>query len=405
MRKTVIALVIAAALVAGGYAIWTATKPKTGSDGTQGKSKGPVPVKTVAVVAEPMPILLDAVGAVEPDQSVSVRSEVTGTLQRVLFKEGDQVNAGQPLFQVDSKTFQADVDKARATVAKDQALFAEAMAQQRRLAPLVAKEYVTRQEYDQALAQQKSASATTESDRAVLRQAEVQLGRTLIRAPISGLTGNLNIKLGNLVTANGPDPLIVINSIQPVKVAFSIPEQQLSEIRQRMRAAGIQVEIRQSVNDPIVATGTLEFIDNAVDPATGTIKLKARVPNEKQTVWPGEMVSVRVILAVQPDAIVVPESAVQPGQNGPFVYVADQGKARMQPVVVARQVGPRVVVAKGVRPGQQVIVNIPQALKPGSAIKPLGAPPGEKGSDKGAGGHQRKRGAPPAGNPSAAGRP
>ena len=375
MKKLIIAILILGGLTASGYAIWAATKPQTapGENGrpARGGKAPPLAVKTARVSVQTVPIQLDAVGTVEPDQSVAIRAQIGGTLQRVHFREGEHVKAGQLLFQIEPGTLPAEAESARANLARDQAALAEAAAQQQRLAPLLAKEYVTRAEYDQAVAAQKSASALVEADRAHLRAAEIQLERTRLHAPISGRAGSIGTKPGNLVAANGPDPLVVINAIQPVLVAFSVPQQQFLEIRSRPRDA-MRVEIRHEMNGAAVATGTLAFVDNAVDQTSGTIKLKARIANDNEAIWPGELVSVRLILGQQADAVVVPEAAVQPGQQGPFVYVVDQGRARMQAVTVARQVGQQVVVAHGLKGGDEVIVNLPSKLRPGSAVRTAG---------------------------------
>lgn len=391
-KKIIVTILIVAALIGGGYAIWLATKPKTdvpASTAGGGGSKGPASVRTVTVETRPLPILLDAVGTVEADQSVAVRSEVNGVLQKINFREGDLVKAGQLLFQIDPSAPQAEVEKARANLARDQATLAEARAQTRRLAPLAEKEYVTRQEYAQATAQEEAASATVRADEAALTAVQIALQRTRIHSPISGRAGVLNTKLGNLVSSSAQEPLVVINGVQSVMVAFSIPQQHLQEIRTRRSGGELTVEIRHEANSEVLAKGSLVLLDNAVDPLTGTIKLKARVPNEAEKIWPGELVAVRLILGVEENALVVPEAAVQPGQQGTFVYVADNGKARMQPIVVARQVGNQMAVASGLEAGQQVIINAPQNLRPGSAIQMMdatraakAAPGDEKGGVK-----------------------
>lgn len=371
MKKNIVTTLLLIGLAGGGYAIWAATKPKTETPAaaTGGSSKGAASVHTVAVERQPIPIHLDAVGAVEADQSVAIRSEVSGVLQKINFREGDLVKAGQLLFQIDPSAPQAEVEKARANLARDQATLAEARAQAQRLAPLAEKEYVTRQEYAQAAAQEAAASATVRADEAALKAAQILLQRTRIHSPIAGRAGVLNIKPGNLVSPSAQEPLVVINGVQSVMVAFSIPQQHLQEIRTRRRDAELAVEIRHEANAEVLTHGTLALVDNAVDPQTGTIKLKARVPNAAETIWPGELVAVRLILGIEENALVVPETAVQPGQQGPFVYVADGGKARMQTIEVARQAGTQIIVSSGLEAGQQVIVNAPKNLRPGGAIK------------------------------------
>ena len=182
----------------------------------------------------------------------------------------------------------------------------------------------------------------------------------------------------------------MINSTKPVLVSFNVPQQKLRDIRERPRDT-MTVEITREMNSAVVATGQLTFINNSVDPANGTIKLKARVPNENEAIWPGELVSVRLILGIQEDAIVVPESAVQAGQTGPFVYLIANGHARMQAIAVARQVGSKIVVAQGLKAGDPVIVSIPSSLRPGSAVRPMEQNANAKGDERLPGTQRRPR--------------
>lgn len=375
MKKSTIAILVASGVVAALVAIWFITKPAT--DGMNGepdkRTAKAVQVHTVEVTTAAVPVVLDAVGTVEADQSVAVRAEVSGVLQKIAFREGDLVKAGQLLFQIDPGVPQAEVDKARANLARDQAAANEAQAQARRLEPLAAKEYVTQQEYAQAKAQEQSAIATVRADEAALKAVQLQLAYSRITSPISGRAGILNIKPGNLVSATSATPLVTINATHPVMVSFSVPQRELQEIRQQQRTHTLAAEVRLDAKEALLAKGTLAFIDNAVDTQTGTIRMKARIPNQDESIWPGELVSLRLILGTQKDALVVPESALQLGQNGPYVYTLVDGKAQVQAIKVARQVGSQVVVADGLEPGQQVIVNPPNTLRPGGPVELIGA--------------------------------
>jgi multidrug efflux system membrane fusion protein len=277
---------------------------------------------------------------------------------------------------------QAEVDKARANLVRDEAAAKESQAQARRLESLAAKEYVTQQEYAQALAQEQAAIATVKADQAALKSVQLQLAYSRITSPISGRAGILNIKPGNLVSAASTTPLVTINATRPVMVSFSVPQQQLQAIREQQRKHTLTVEVRLEAKDEVLAKGTLAFIDNAVDTQTGTIRMKARIPNQDEIIWPGELVALRLILGVQQDALIIPESAIQLGQNGSYVYALVDGKAHMQVVKVARQVGSQVVVAEGLDAGQQVIVSPPNTLRPESPVELAGAKnaAGTKGS-------------------------
>jgi membrane fusion protein, multidrug efflux system len=384
---------------AGGYWYWqqSSVAATEGDAKVKGKGKGkgkgrsgPLIVKAVRAVVKPMPVLIEAVGTVEPEHSVQVRAQVSGVLQSVMFKEGDRVQAGQVLFQIDPRTFQAQYNQAQAAMARDKAQLENARAQQERLEPLLKREFITRQEYDVAVTSAKSLEATVQADQAAAEQARIQLEFASIRAPISGRTGTLAVKPGNLVpAAGGGTPLVTINSMDPILVAFSIPERQLEEIRRHQNESDMRIEILPDRSGPPVAEGKLVFIDNIVTQQTGTVLLKTRVSNPKEAIWPGQFVNVRIVLTIEPQAVVVPEVAVQPGQDGSFVYLIDEeSKVRVQPVKISRQIGTEVVIASGVKGGEHVITEIPQALTPGGTVQLAGAEgkgTGEKGKGKGKG--------------------
>lgn len=391
MKRLVMAVVFLA-IAGGGYGAWWWWQHSSAvaAEGKGGKGKGkgkgaPLFVKTAQAVAKPMPVQIEAVGTVEPEHSVQIRAQVSGVLQSVLFKEGDKVKAGQQLFQIDPRTFEALYRQSQAQLARDEAQLENAKVQRDRLEPLLKREFITRQEFDVAVTSTKSLEATVAADRALLEQARIQLDFTRIQAPIGGRTGSLAIKPGNLVpTAGGGVPLVTINSTDPMLVSFSIPERQLEEIRRYQYEKDMRIEIMPDRSGPAAAEGKLVFIDNTVTPQTGTVVLKTRVMNKDEILWPGQFVNVRIILRIEAEAVVVPEAAVQPGQDGSFVYLIDPAnKVVMQPVKVSRQIGNEVVIAAGVKPGDQVITEIPQALEPGATVRFAGAE--SKGGEAGKG--------------------
>lgn len=383
--------VVLGAVAAGGYWYWQQSSGAGAKGGEKGKGKGgrggTLIVKAARAIVKPMPVLIDAVGTVEPEQSVQVRAQVSGVLQSVLFKEGDKVKAGQLLFQIDPRTFQAQYNQALAALARDRAQLENARAQEQRLAPLLKQEFITRQEYDVAVTSAKSLEATVQAGQAAVEQSRIQLEYSRIVAPISGRTGQLAVRAGNLVPASGGGaPLVTINSTDPILVSFSIPERQLEEIRRFQQGQGIRIRIHPDQSGPSVAEGNLVFIDNTVTAQTGTVLLKTRVDNAKEVIWPGQFVNVRIVLTVEPNAVVVPEVAVQPGQQGSFVYLIDaDSKVRVQPVTVSRQIGNEVVIASGVKDGDQVITEIPQALQEGATVRLAGAEGAPKGKGTGKG--------------------
>jgi RND family efflux transporter MFP subunit len=397
-RLTMILLFCAiGAVVGGGYWYWQQSArgatPEAKSKGGKGAGKGGgvLMVKAARAVAKPMPVLVEAVGTVESEHSVQVRAQVSGVLSSALIKEGDKVKAGQLLFQIDPRTFRAQYNQALAALARDRAQLENARAQQERLEPLLKREFITRQEFDVAVTSTKSLEATVEADRAFAEQARIQLEYSSINAPISGRTGTLAVKPGNLVpAAGGGVPLVTINSMDPILVAFSVPERQLEEIRRYQGGKDMRIEIIPDRGGPAVAEGKLVFIDNTVTPQTGTVLLKTSVANKDEILWPGQFANVRIVLKIEPEAVVVPEVAVQPGQQGSFVYMVDDGKAKIQRVKVSRQIGGEVVIAEGIKPGDIVLTEIPQAITPGAAVQVTGGEGAgkdgsRKGKDKGTG--------------------
>lgn len=398
MKRLIMVLVFAVigAAVAGGYWYWQSSGSGAGSSekgkgkGAKGGRGGPLTVKAVRAVTKPMPVLIEAVGTVEPEQSVQVRAQVSGVLQNISFKEGDKVKAGQLLFQIDPRTFQSQYNQALAALARDRAQLENARAQQQRMEPLLKREFITQQEYDVAVTSAKSLEATVQSGQAMVEQARIQLDYSRIVAPISGRTGQLAVRAGNLVTAAGGGvPLVTINSTDPILVGFSVPERQLEDIRRYQNEKDMRIEILPDRAGGAVAAGKLVFVDNTVTPQTGTVLLKTRVENTKELIWPGQFVNVRVVLTIEPEAVVVPEVAVQPGQDGPFVYlIGAEDKVEIRPVKISRQLGEDIVIASGVAAGDLVITEIPQALRPGATVRiaDAAADGGEKRKGKGKGG-------------------
>ncbi len=379
----------------GGYWYWqqqgqsTAAEGKAAGKGAKGAGKkggGPIPVSTISAKRQPIPVVIDAVGTVESEHSVAVRPQVNGVLEAVLFKEGDRVKQGQVLFRIDSRPMKASVEQARAALARDVAQLKLAQAQEARLRPLAEKEYITRQEYEVAATQAKSIEATVAATRAALDQTQLQLAYGFIAAPVSGRTGSLSVKSGNLVNGGtGGTPLVVINSTQPILVSLSVPQRFLDDVRRAWNTPELKVEISSNPGTPAVAEGALVFIDNTVNPQTGTIVLKARVKNEKEELWPGQFVAARIVLRIEQEAVTLPERTVQPGQDGPFVYVVREGRAQVQNVEVDRQIGETVVITKGLKGGEVIIAEVPPTLTPGAqvTVRSPGAEGGGKDRAKG----------------------
>ncbi len=353
-----------------------------GCSGGGGKADGPpgdkakpgaqaaVPVVVSTVARKTVPVQVEAVGKVEPLSTVAVLARVGGELTSVHFTEGQEVQKGQVLFTIDPRPYQAALAQARAAVARDKAVAANSASDLKRYGDLVQKEYVTREQYDRIAAETASAGATVQADEAAVEAARLQLEYCTIRAPLSGRTGSLLVHQGNLVKANDAQPLVVINQIRPIYVSFSVPQAQLPEI-ERYRAGGhLAVEAVPSEGGGAPQQGTLSFIDNQIDRATGTILLKATFPNDSRALWPGQFTKVRLTLAQQADAVVVPTQAVQTGQQGQYVYVVRPDQTVESRVVqVSRTVGGDTVVSAGLTPGETVVTDGQLRLAPGVKVK------------------------------------
>ncbi|MDE3153744.1 MAG: efflux RND transporter periplasmic adaptor subunit [Acidobacteriota bacterium] len=355
---------------------------KAASEGPGG-GRGPrepmaVPVTIGQVVEKPMPVELSVIGTVEAYSTVQVKSQVQGEILSVHFKEGDDVKKGDLLFNIDPSPFRATLQQAEANLARDTAQANNAQQELKRYADLIKRGIATQEQYDTAHTNVASYEAAIRADQATIDNAKLQLSYCSITAPISGRTGALLVHAGNLVKVNDV-PLVVINQISPIYVTFAVPEAQLPDIK-RYRAAGtLHVEATIPNDGGPAAQGTITFVDNAVDPTTGTIKLKGTFPNADHRLWPGQFVNVVLTLTTQPDAIVVPSQAVQSGQQGQYVFVVkpDQTVESRQ-VQVARTLGNDTVVSSGLKPGETVVTDGQLRLVPGAKVSIKNTPAGTR---------------------------
>jgi membrane fusion protein, multidrug efflux system len=384
--------------------------------GKGGRGAGAVPVSVVTASTRDVPVEINVIGNVEAHATVGIRAQVAGQLTNVFFKEGDFVTKGAKLIEIDRRSFEATLNQASANAARDeatlgqvQANLARDMARARysdanaiRYAKLAQDGVLSRDQAEQvratadadaqAVAADKaaieSAKAAMAASRAAVETAKIQLGYTTIVAPISGRTGALNVKPGNIVTSTaGATDLMTINQIEPIFVTFTVPEVNLPTIRDHMAHQKLVVVVQVQGDTPVTETGTLSFVDNTVDATTGAIKLKASFVNRDHKLWPGQFVRVTLRLTTQTNAVVVPNEAVQTGQDGTFVYVVKSDQT-----VESRSIqpGPRVdqvtVVNTGIKPGEVVVTEGQLRLTPGARVSLRGA----GGSGAGAG----RRGGP-----------
>jgi multidrug efflux system membrane fusion protein len=334
-----------------------------------------VPVTVARVDRRAVPYEITATGTVEPVRTVAVISQVGGLLMRAAFKEGDDVREGQILLQIDPRPYQAVLDQALGILARDQAQLANAEQDLKRYEALVAKDYVTTQQYELAKTAAAADRATLAADQAAVETAQLNLQFATIRAPISGRAGSLLVKEGNLVKAGG-QPLVTINQIHPILVRFAVPVVHLPLLRKYGNAA-LPVQVRPGsttgVTDP--SRGVLNFVDNAVDTLTGTILLKGRFDNQDGALWPGEFVNVSLALFTQGDALVVPSPAVVQGQQGPYVFIVRaDSTADPRPVAIGRFAGDLTVIDRGVQQGEWVVTDGQLRLTAGSRVQVKGAP-------------------------------
>jgi membrane fusion protein, multidrug efflux system len=392
-----------------------------GSGGGRGRGGGgDVPVVTTKVAEKDVPIDLAAIGNVEAYTTISVRSQVTGQLREAGFHEGDSVKKGDLLFSIDRRPFEAALQQAQANLMRDQALLSQAEAQlnrdaanaeyqqltAERQAQLVTRGIVSKDVAEQARAAADAAGATAKADKAAIESARAQLvaqqaavdnakvslDYTTIRSPIDGSTGNLAVKVGNLVTANQTE-LMTIAQIQPAYVTFSVPATHLATIKQHMAGSKLQVVATPQNADARIADGTLSFVDNGVDMTTDTIKLKATFPNTDRALWPGQFVRVTLRLATLPHAMVLPSQAVQTGQDGQYVFVVKpDSTVEQRPVTSGQRLDQDVVIEKGVRAGETVVTEGQLRLEPGSRVTTdLSGAGGGSGRGRGQGGQGRGR--------------
>ncbi len=340
----------------------------TACGGKKAPPPSAVPVTAADAVQKDVRMVVTAIGTVEAYNTVSLKALVAGQIMKVHFKEGQDVRKGDLLFTIDPRPYQAALDQAKAQLARDRAQLVSAAAQASRYADLVKKDYVTQQQFDDANANAEALKATVKADEANVQDAAISLGYCSIRASMDGRLGNLLVQEGNLVKANDV-PLVTLNQITPVYVAFSVPEQQLAEIRREEAKGPLAVAAAFPGASGGTFTGSLSFIDNAVDSATGTILLKATFPNEDKALWPGQFVNVTLDLSMIKGAVLVPTQAVQQGQQGAYLYtIKPDGTVDMRLVKTGQSRNGETVIEEGVQGGEKVVTDGQLRLFPGAKV-------------------------------------
>jgi multidrug efflux system membrane fusion protein len=340
----------------------------TACDKPAPRKERPTPVVAAKVTSKALPLELSAVGTVEPEQSAAIRAQVSGVLVGVGFNEGDHVKASQVLFRIDPRPFQIAVKQAEAVAERDRLTAEDAQSKAARYEGLAKKNYVPQDQYETLRTQ----AATSEAARAVnlaqLERAKLDLEFATIRAPFAGRSGEIHGKVGNLVRVTDQTPLVVIHQIDPILVRFAVPEAGLPRLQRYMAQGALKaLALPDGATEPL--EGELVFIDNAIDPQTATIAVKARFKNPTGQLWPGRSATVRLLLDSGADTVVVPSQAIQIGQKGPFVFVLGQDNTVTErPIEVGRNVDGLTAVTRGLSADEQVIVDGQLKLVSGAKV-------------------------------------
>ena len=350
----------------------TATTSSTGAPGSaagQGQSgASPILVSVTPVKRADFPIVLESLGQVQAYNTVLVRARVDGEITKIAFKEGQMVKAGDLLAQIDPRPFQATLDQATAKRMQDQANLANAKLDQARYATLAKQNFATQQQLDTQNSLVNQLTASIAADAASIDSAKVQLDYATIRAPISGRVGFRLVDEGNLVNAAQQTGIVTIAQLQPISVVFTEPQEYVDRINRQLAQGPLEVTVRNAEGERLAA-GKLTVSDNQVDVATGTIRLKAEFANQDNALWPGLAVTTELTLGVERNVLIVPEDAIQHGQNGLFVYlVDDQNRAAVQPVKVVHQNATTAVISEGLKGGERVVTAGQLLLEPGALV-------------------------------------
>ena len=365
-------------------ALFLAGSTMTGCSKKAEKPKGRPPALVITALAsqQNVPVLIKAIGNIEASESVAIRCQINGELTKVAFREGQDVQKGALLFLLDSRTLQAAQAKAEASLVRNRTILDNARKDYERYSKLVKEGIVTQEQAEGFRTKAESAAADVAADQSAVESARTQLSFCTITAPISGRLGALAINRGNVVKANDT-VLVTINKLAPIYASFTISEKDLTAVKRQMAAGRMSVDAEVPGAPGLRETGVVTFIDNSIDSATGTIRIKASFENAKKLLWPGQFVNLSITLAVLNNAVVVPSQAVQTGQKGQFVFVVTKdGSAEIRPVSTGPVLQGMTVVEKGLQTGEQVVIDGQMRVIPGGKVEikqpetPAGTKPG-----------------------------
>ncbi|MFO0684959.1 MAG: efflux RND transporter periplasmic adaptor subunit [Sandaracinus sp.] len=340
-----------------------------GGRGGPGGEQGPTPVRTIHAELRDVPIHLEGLGTVTPLETATVRARVSGQLDRVLFTEGQDVHAGDVLAELDARPFRVALAQAQAVLARDQASLAVARTALERDRQLHAHELLSTQDLEAQQASVASLEATERADRAAVDTARLSVEYARIVAPIDGRTGLRQVDAGNLVSASDANGIVVITRVDPIAVIFTLPQDELGPVLARMHEGELPVDVLSRDGVRTLASGHLAVVDNRIDTATGTVRMKAEVPNGEQTLWPNQLVEVRMRLETRRGALVVPDATVQQGPDGAFVYVVVDHHAQIRPVHVERIVEDLAILIDGVTLADEIVSEGQSRLRPDAEVR------------------------------------
>lgn len=333
----------------------------------------PIAVDVAAVERADVPVFLEGLGTVQAFYTVTVTARVDGQIEKVAFREGQHVRKGDLLVQIDPRPYQAALGVALATRAKDEALLANARLDMERYEQLAPEDLASKQTVDTQRALIAQLTAQVKGDAAAIDNARTQLDYTTITSPIEGRTGIRLVDPGNIVHASDTAGMVVVTQLEPIAVMLSLPEENFGELSAALKRGPVTATALSRDDKSVLGTGTVELIDNQIDQATGTIRVKAILPNREQQLWPGQFVNLRVQTHIRSQVLTIPESALERGPDGTFTYVVQpDSTVAVAPLTVGEQQGDIVVVEKGVSAGQQVVTSNQYRLQPGARVRANG---------------------------------
>jgi RND family efflux transporter MFP subunit len=373
MRKSIAALVLGVAAVAGAYTLWgndirRFVTPAGALDAKKKRAGTAVPVMTAVATESEMPVILNAPGIVEALATVAVKPRVDGQIVEIGFKEGDLVKEGQVLFRFDERLAVAQIRQAEANIAKDQALLQDALGTLERREKLLQQNYVSRASTETAKFLVENLKASIESGKASLEAQKTQLDYLTIRSPITGRTGSIGLKLGANVRAADATALVTINQTKPISVVFSVPQSELPALKRALDNKA-PAEVTASGSRVTKLTGTIAMIDNQVDRTTGTVMAKVIVENAEELLWPGLVVDVALTVETKPRMVAVPASSVLPAQGGMIAWVIGEDRsAEIRRVTLDRIIGQTAYLGEGLKSGERVVTDGQLRLAPGTKV-------------------------------------